>query len=121
MASVLAIGALSSEACQTTIADFLVRQDRRARLIKVRVITSHEVQVGLNEWRPQEDEDLGVIGEQIAGYIAEQRVAEHRAADAIVLVRSDAESSENPNTLTARPVIRAEVLEAPLTQLRVPS
>jgi hypothetical protein len=84
MASVLAIGALSLEACRTKVADFLAGQDRPVRLIEVRVINSREVQVGLNEWRPQEDEDLGAIAEQIAGYIAE-----HRAADAIVFVRSE--------------------------------
>jgi len=85
MPSVLAIGALSLEACRTKVADFLAGQDRPVRLIEVRLLDSKRSNgVGINEWRLEKDKNLAVIADQIALYIVR-----HQSAGATILVRRD--------------------------------
>ncbi|HVB78956.1 MAG TPA: hypothetical protein VNE82_03285 [Candidatus Binataceae bacterium] len=72
MGALLAFGPLGCEACRATVANFFARQSP-VRFIQVRLIKSERTQVGVREWRPKEDEDLGAIADWIAGYIAERQ------------------------------------------------
>ena len=77
MPSVLAVGALSSEAYRTKVARFLIDEyrDGPVRSVQVNLFNLNGVRVGINEWRPKEDEDPGGIAERIASYIVERQCA----------------------------------------------
>lgn len=94
MPSVLFFGPLGGDECQATIASFFARQTSPVRFIQVRLIQSERIQVGLQEWRPKEDEDLGAIAERIASYVTEHQ---SKSTDTTILVRdTPTEGPERP-------------------------
>jgi hypothetical protein len=80
----LGVGALGLETGRARVARLLAAVGP-VRLIEVRLIDSNgEALVGINKWRPKQDEDLGIIIEEIAGCIAK-----HKGAGATIRVRRD--------------------------------
>jgi len=77
-------GAWSIEEYRTTFLRFLTDHAGAVHSIEINLFDLHGVRFDTHEWRPEENDTLGGIAEQIFSYILE-----HQSASARIRVRCD--------------------------------